>query len=182
MTDVRTIVKPLWQLPPSEAQNPPNESQHFLSSWPESSFSMSFFLFLCLGACGSQGLCNRSKADACCSLVLNHWGTRRGIVGPVNPPLTPHPLVDVPSIVKARQLVLDSQGSVEGGGVMKNMEAKKVCRERKYLTVQLTQSKLFDSAASNSARICPWGLPLHSPAKSKRHHMSGRRGLDLLRL
>ena len=55
----RSIVKPLWQLPPSEAKKPSNISR-------TKNVALGHFCFLLrLGGCGSQGLYNRSKQKRC---------------------------------------------------------------------------------------------------------------------
>ena len=74
----RTIVKPLWQLPPSEAKKPSNISRtkNVALKLPKISLTKGYFgqfkgyifaflghfcFLLCLGGCGSQGLYNRSE-------------------------------------------------------------------------------------------------------------------------
>ena len=51
---IRTIVKLLWQLPPSEARNPPKFPNKECSPGP-------FLLSFASWGCGSQGLYNRSN-------------------------------------------------------------------------------------------------------------------------
>ena len=114
---VRTIVKPLWQLPPSEAKKPSNISRtkNVALKLPKICLTKGYFgqfkgyilglfkgyifavlghfcFLLRLGGCGSQGLDNRSKKMGIAGCPQNRAFADRGC-GPSGEALPPPPLL-----------------------------------------------------------------------------------------